>query len=215
MEASHRVGVLIGSLRVDSYNRKMARSLFQLLPPSMDLEIIEIDKLPMYNQDLDIHPPQEWLDFREKIKFYDAFLFVTPEYNRSVSAVLKNAIDIGSRPYGENLWTGKPAAVISVSIGSVGGFGANHHLRQSLVYLNMPTMQQPEAYIGEAAKLFDKKGLLSEYKTRQFMSDFMRAFARWIDLTADRPKWKPTESPEADLSSQKGPGQPSYDRFFR
>src|SRR5690242_19283047 len=109
----------------------------------------------MYNQDLDASPPKEWVDFKNRLSSFDGVIFVTPEYNRSIPGVLKNAIDVASRPYGKSAWDGKPAAVISVSPGSIGGFGANHHLRQSLVFINMPVMQQPEAYIGGASKIFD------------------------------------------------------------
>ena len=111
-------------------------------------------------------------------------LFVTPEYNRSVPGVLKNAIDVGSRPYGKSAWDGKPGAVVSVSPGAIGGFGANHHLRQSLVFLNMPAMQQPEAYIGGADKLFDASGKLTNDGTREFLQKFMAAFAAWIAINS-------------------------------
>jgi chromate reductase len=152
-----RIAVLVGSLRKASFNRKMAKALISLAPEPQMLEIIEIGGLPLYDQDYDDEgrPPAAWTTFREHIKSFDGFLFVTPEYNRSVPAVLKNALDVGSRPYGKSIWGEKPGAVISVSPGAIGGFGANHHLRQSLVFLNVPTMQQPEAYIGNAANLFD------------------------------------------------------------
>src|SRR3954454_12702387 len=133
----------------------------------------------IYNQDGDEHPPAAWTEFRERIRAADAVLFVTPEHNRSVPAALKNAIDIGSRPYGKSAWNGKPGAVISVSPGAIGGFGANHHLRQSLVFLNVPAMAQPEAYIGNAAALFDDSGALVNDSTRQFMQKFLDAFAQW------------------------------------
>ena len=122
----------------------------------------------------------EWTAFRQRIGAADAVLFVTPEYNRSVPAVLKNAIDIGSRPYGESAWSGKPGAVVSASPGGIGGFGANHHLRQSLVFLNVPAMAQPEAYIGGADKLFDGDGKLANDGTRKFLQTFMQAYESWI-----------------------------------
>lgn len=174
------IGVIVGSLRKESFNRKMALNLSELAPQSLRLEIIEIGGLPLYNEDLDKNPPAEWVEFREKIRSCDGVLFVTPEYNRSVPGVLKNAIDVGSRPYGQSAWQGKPGAVISVSPGAMGGFGANHHLRQSLVFLNVPTMQQPEAYIGGAAKLFDEKGKLTNDSTRDFAGKFMQAFGDWV-----------------------------------
>src|ERR1700741_1927438 len=139
------VAVMVGSLRKGSINRKVATALRELAPASLKLEIIEIGHLPLYNQDQDAKPPAEWTAFRQRIKDADAILFVTPEYNRSVPAPLKNAIDVGSRPYGQNAWSGKPAAIVSAAPGPTGAFGANHHLRQSLVFLNVPAMQQPEA----------------------------------------------------------------------
>src|SRR5689334_20206603 len=140
------IGVLIGSLRKESYNRKMARELMRIAPSSLQMEIIEIGELPHYNEDCEEHPSALVKDFRKRIKACDGLLFVTPEYNRSVPSVLKNALDVGSRPYGQNVWENKPAAVISVSSGPIGGFGANHHLRQTFVFLNIWAMQQPEAY---------------------------------------------------------------------
>ena len=175
-----KIGIFVGSLRKESFNRKMAKALMKLSPDSLNLEIVEIEGLPLYNQDLDDNPPAAWTEFRERIKNCDGVLFVTPEYNRSVPGVLKNAIDVGSRPYGENAWDGKPGAVVSVSPGAIGGFGANHHLRQSMVFLNIPVMQQPEAYIGNAANLFDESGNLANDSTREFAAKFMHAFAAWV-----------------------------------
>jgi chromate reductase, NAD(P)H dehydrogenase (quinone) len=177
-----RIAVIVGSLRKESFNRKMARALASLAPESLKLEIIEIGGLPLYNQDFDDDPPAAYVEFRKRIQEFDGFLFVTPEYNRSVPGVLKNAIDVGSRPYGKSVWNGKPGAVISVSIGAQGGFGANHHLRQSLVFLNVPTMPQPEAYIGNAASLFDESGNLSNDSTKQFAAKYMQAFAAWVEV---------------------------------
>jgi chromate reductase len=175
------VATIVGSLRKESYNRKMAHALADLAAPGMKLEIVEIGDLPLYNEDLEKNsPPAQWLAFRDRIRPFDAVLFVTPEYNRSVPGVLKNAIDVGSRPYGKSVWSGKPAAVVSVSPGAIGGFGANHHLRQSLVFLDMPALQQPEAYIGGAAKLFDDKGNLTNDGTRDFLKSFLQKFATWI-----------------------------------
>lgn len=174
------VAVLIGSLRRESFSRKVAKSLIALAPGSLKLEIIEIGELPMYNQDLDETPPIAWTAFRHRLNGFDGVLFVTPEYNRSVPAVLKNAIDVGSRPYGQSAWDGKPGAVVSVSPGPIGGFGANHHLRQSLVFLNVPAMPQPEAYIGGAANLFDGSGNLTDESKRESLRKFMTAFEIWV-----------------------------------
>ena len=173
--------ILVGSLRKESFSRMVAKALIAVAPKSVMLEILEIGQLPMYNQDLDDKPPSAWTDFRNRLKTFDGVIFVTPEYNRSVPGVLKNAIDVASRPYGQNALNGKPGGVISVSIGAIGGFGANHHLRQSLVFLNVPTMPQPEAYIGEAAKLFETNGNLSNDSTRQFLTKFMTAFVEWVE----------------------------------
>ena len=178
------IAVIVGSLRKESFNRKMAKALIKLSPDSLNLEIIEIGTLPLYNQDLDDSPPAAWTEFRERLKKFDGVLFVTPEYNRSVPGVLKNAIDVGSRPYGKSAWAGKPSAVVSVSPGAIGGFGANHHLRQSMVFLGMPAMQQPEAYIGGADKLFDGNGKLVNDGTRKFLQDFMQAYAAWVARNA-------------------------------
>ncbi|MEO8123416.1 MAG: NADPH-dependent FMN reductase [Burkholderiales bacterium] len=180
MSASVKVAVLIGSLRKDSYNRKMAQALIRLAPPTLALEIVEIGELPLFNQDLEKSPPPAVTAFKSRIEAADAVLFVTPEYNRSVPGVLKNAIDCASRPYGHSAWKGKPGAVVSVSSGAIGGFGANHHLRQSMVFLNVPMMCQPEAYIGNAAALFDEAGDVSEEETRTFLQQYMQAFADWV-----------------------------------
>jgi chromate reductase, NAD(P)H dehydrogenase (quinone) len=178
--ASPDVAVLVGSLRKDSLNRKMALALARLAAPVLSLQTVEIGDLPLYNQDLDASPPAPWARLRNRIKAADAVLFVTPEYNRSVPGALKNALDVGSRPYGQSAWNNKPAAVMSVSPGALGAFGANHHLRQSLVFLNMPAMQQPEAYVGGAAQLFDAEGNIANDATRQFLDGFVKSFAAWI-----------------------------------
>ena len=183
MATARTVAILIGSLRKDSFSRKIANTLVGLAPASLTFQIVEIGELPLYNQDLDTAtPPATWTSFRQKIRAADAVLFVTPEYNRSVPGVLKNALDVGSRSQqGASAWDGKPGAVVSVSPGALGAFGANHHLRQSLVFLNVPTMQQPEAYIGGAANLFDASGQLTNESTRDFFRKVMQAFASWID----------------------------------
>ena len=184
MAATRNVAVIVGSLRKESFNRKMAKAVVAIAQPPLKLEIVEIGHLPFENQDYESDPPQVVRDFKQKIESFDAVLFVTPEYNRSMPGVLKNAIDVGSRPYGKSSWSRKPAGVISVSPGAIGGFGANHHLRQSLVFLDMPALQQPEAYIGNAASLFDEKGALVNDSTREFMQKYLQAFAQWIERNA-------------------------------
>jgi len=178
------VAVLIGSLRKDSLNRKLAHAIMEIAPSSLKLEEVPIIDLPLYNPDLDDAPLAPWTALRQRIKRAEAVLFVTPEHNRSVPAALKNAIDIASRPYGANAWNGKPAAVVSASPGAIGGFGANHHLRQSLVFLNMAPLQQPEAYIGHADKLFGADGKLNNDGTRKFLGDFLAAFDKLIGVNA-------------------------------
>jgi len=177
------VAVLVGSLRKDSFNRKIANTLAGVAPDTLKLDIVEIGDLPLYNPDLDGDaPPQAWTAFRNKVRGVDAVLFVTPEYNRSVPAALKNALDVGSRPYGKSVWSGKPGAVVSASPGAIGAFGANHHLRQSLVFLDVPTLQQPEAYISHVDDLLDGDGRILRDETRDFLARFMERFAAWTAL---------------------------------
>ena len=176
------VCVLLGSLRKASFSGMLANALMPLAPSSMEPEVVEIGQLPFYNQDLERvidPPPAPWTAFRQRVKAADAVLFVTPEYNRP--AVLKNALDVGSRPYGSSVWDRKPGAIVSGSPSAIGAFGANHHLRQSLVFLNVPTMQQPEAYVGHAHKLFGQHGKLINDDTRKFLQQFMQAFANWAE----------------------------------
>lgn len=182
----YNIAVIVGSLRKESYNLKTAKTLIELAPESLSLEMLNIADLPMFNEDLEATPPKEWVRFREQIIAADGILFLTPEYNRSVTGVLKNAIDVGSRPYGENSWNGKPAAIVSVSIGAISGFGANHHLRQSLVFVNVHTMAQPEAYIGGAGSLFDDNGKLTDDSTKDFLKSFMVAFEKWIHANVQK-----------------------------
>ncbi|MGY3077929.1 chromate reductase [Bradyrhizobium sp. LM6.10] len=180
MDQPRDVAVIVGSLRKASINRMVANALAELAPAGLKLGIVEIGQLPLYNQDGDDDPPAEWTAFRERVRAADSVLFVTPEYNRSVPAALKNALDVGSRPYGKSAWSGKPGAVVSASPGGIGGFGANHHLRQSLVFLDVPAMPQPEAYIGGADRLFDADGKLVNEETRKFLQGFMQSYAAWV-----------------------------------
>lgn len=183
--ATRQVAVLVGSLRKESYSRKIARALAALAPSSLALEIVEIGQLPLYNQDEEgPNPPAPWAELRRRIKAADAVLFVTPEYNRSVPGVLKNAIDVGSRPPGQGAWQGKPGAVVSVTPGALGAFGANHHLRQSLVSVDVAAMPKPEAYIAGVAGLLDAQGNLANEATRDLLKKFMEAFAGWIEKLA-------------------------------
>jgi chromate reductase, NAD(P)H dehydrogenase (quinone) len=177
------VAVLVGSLRRESITRKVAQAIMGLAPASLTLEIVEIRDLPLYNEDFEANIPAAWSQFRARISRADAVLFMTPEYNRSIPSPLKNAIDVGSRPYGKSSWAGKPAAVVSVSPGAMGGFGANHHIRQSLVFLDMPTLQQPEVYLAHADKLLDATGRITSDSTRAFLTSFLQTFDAWIERT--------------------------------
>ncbi len=176
----YKIAVIVGSLRKESYNLKTAKAIMEVAPESLELELLDISGLPMFNEDLEETPPKEWVKLRDEIRAVDGLLFLTPEYNRSIPGVLKNVIDICSRPYGENVWNGKPAAVVSVSIGAISGFGANHHLRQSLTFVNVLAMAQPEAYIGDAANLFDDNGKLTNNSTKDFLKNFMVSFEEWV-----------------------------------
>ena len=160
MTQVRKVAIVVGSLRKESLSRKLATAITVLAPANLAFEFVDIGQL---------------------VKAADAVLFVTPEYNRSVPGVLKNAIDVGSRPYGSSVWNGKPAAVVSNSPGAIGGFGAYHHLRQTLVFLNMPTVNQPETYIGHVATLFGENGELTNEATREFLTGFTKVFADLIE----------------------------------
>jgi chromate reductase len=176
-----RVGVIVGSLRQAAFTRQLAHALPSLAPPSLTLVEIGIGDLPLYNEDLEtVAPPAAWTTFRNAVAVCDAILFVTPEYNRSIPGALKNALDVGSRPWGKSVWNDKPGAIISLTPGALGAMAANHHLRQVLVALNLAAMPHPEAYIPAAATLFDQEGDLKNAATRQFLSDFMRSFGTWV-----------------------------------
>lgn len=167
-----KIGILVGSLRKDSYNKLVAKQFAELLPEGFEAKFIKIDDLPYYNEDLEVDGsvPEAWTRFRQELGEVDGVFFFSPEYNRSIPAALKNALDVGSRPYGASVWGGKPALVVTVSPGGPGGFGANHIIRQSLVFLDMPTLQQPEAYIGGITNLVDENGKIVEGTVTFFQS---------------------------------------------
>lgn len=176
-----RVGVIVGSLRKGAYTRMLARALPELTPPSLQLVEIGIGDLPLYNYDLETdNPPPAWTTFRTAVKATDALLFVTPEFNRGIPGALKNAMDVGSRPWGHSAWAGKPGGVISMTPGALGAMAANHQLRQVLLAVDVPAMPYPEAYIPDAETLFDASGRLTNDRTRQFLQTFMEAFATWV-----------------------------------
>ena len=175
------IGVFVGSLREGAFSKSVAKYLARIAPENFELKLIDIGHLPLFNQDLETNPPDAWVRFKADVGALDGFLFVTPEHNRSVPAALKNALDVGSRPYGTSVWGGKPGAVVSVSPGAIGGFGANHHLRQTLAFLDVFVMQQPEAYIGSVMSSLDEKGEVVGDSLKGFLKDFLNAFARWAD----------------------------------
>jgi chromate reductase len=185
MAQPRTVAVIVGSLRKDSVTRKVARAIEAVAPTHLKFDEVPIGDLPLYDQDIESDPPASYVAFRDRVRAADAVLFATPEYNRSVPGALKNAIDVGSRPYGASVWNGKPAAVVSVSPGAIGGFGANNHLRQSLVFLNMPALQH-EAYIGNAFSLFGDDGELTNEGTAEFLRALGQTFADWIEKTIDQ-----------------------------
>jgi chromate reductase len=183
--ANHQIAIVVGSLREGSINRKIARSMCAMRGDGLECSLIDIGDLPLYNQDYDglAEQPASYTRFREQIASADGILFCTPEYNRGVPGVLKNAIDVGSRPYGKSVWNRKPAAIISASPGAIGGFGANHQLRQACVFLDMPVMQQPEAYLGHVNDdSFDADGCLKDGSLKELVEKLAHAFHDWVDV---------------------------------
>lgn len=182
---AYKIAIIVGSLREGSLNRKMARSICAIRGDNLDCSMVEIGDLPLYNQDYDSLPeqPEAYVRFRDQVRDKDGVLFVSPEYNRGVPGVLKNAIDVGSRPYGQSVWDRKPAAIVTVSTGSIGGFGSNHQIRQSCVFLNMPVMQQPEAYLGHVSDdSFDESGCLNEGPLKDLVTKLAYSFHDWVDM---------------------------------
>ena len=180
---AYKIAIIVGSLRKESLNRRVARSICGLRGDNLDCSMIEIGDLPLYNQDLDADPPEQWTRFRQQVGAADGVLFVSPEYNRGIPGVLKNAIDVGSRPYGQSVFDKKPAAIVSASPGAIGGFGANHQLRQACVFLNMPVMQQPEAYLGHVSDdSFGEEGCLKEGPLKELVKTLAHAFHDWVEM---------------------------------
>ncbi len=179
MTQNSTVAVIVGSLRAASLSRKTAKALIERAPSSLACKMVQIGDLPLYNEDLDSHAPEPWVRLRAEVAASDAVLFVTPEYNRSIPGCLKNALDVGSRPPGHSVWAGLPTGVVSVTPYKLGAFGANHALRQTFVFLDMPVMQQPEAYVGGAADLFGDGDEITNSGTDKFLTTFMERFADW------------------------------------
>jgi chromate reductase len=202
----HKIAILVGSLRKDSINRKIGRSICAMAGDMLDCEILEIGNLPLYNQDSDANPPPEFTAFRETIAAKDGILFVSPEYNRGIPGVLKNAIDVGSRPYGQSVFDKKPAAIVSASPGSIGGFGANHQIRQAAVFLNMPVMQQPEAYLSHVNDdSFDAEGCLKDGPLKDLVLVLAKAFADWVDMIHKSRRLLAEDSAHAAQAREKAP----------
>ena len=180
---AYKIAIIVGSLREGSLNRRVARSICAIRGDNLDCSMIEIGDLPLYNQDLDANPPEQWSRFRQQIAAADGVLFVSPEYNRGIPGVLKNAIDVGSRPYGQSVWDRKPAAIVTASPGAIGGFGSNHQIRQACVFLNMPVMQQPEAYLSNVSEEeFDSEGRLGDGNLKGFLEKIAHAFHDWVEM---------------------------------
>lgn len=176
---------LVGGISRNSLNKKYFRSIQELSVPNFEFETFDITKLPFFSQDLEMDPPDIVTEYKEKIREAEAVLFITPEYNRSFPGVLKNAIDWGSRPYGQNLWNHKAAALLGASPGAIGTFGAQHHLRQVLAYLNMRVLGQPEVYFN-ASHAFDDQDRLTDEKTKDIILHFFEAFNEWIHLVTEK-----------------------------
>ncbi|MEJ8764617.1 MULTISPECIES: NADPH-dependent FMN reductase [unclassified Oceanobacillus] len=175
-----KVGIVVGSIRNNSFSEQLAKNIVELFPAGYEAEFVEIADLPLYNQDSDENIPEVYTNFRNTIKGLDAVIFVTPEHNRSIPAALKNALDVGSRPYGSNVWDGKPALIVSQSPSNLSGFGANHHLRQVLAFLNMPVVQQPEVYIANVHELLGEDGKVTNQDTIGFLQSVVDAYVSFI-----------------------------------
>jgi chromate reductase len=179
---ARRVAVIVGSLRADAYSGRVAAALRSVAPPTLNLGEVKIGALALYNHDLETaDPPAPWAVFREAIRSSDAVLFVTPEFNRGVPGAVKNAVDVGSRPYGKSVWDGKPVGIVSTSPSPLGGFGANHQLRQNLSFFGVHLLHQPEMYIGMVNTLVEEGGRIADDKTREFFAKYMATFAAWIE----------------------------------
>jgi chromate reductase len=177
--SQYPIAVVVGSLRKDSFNRKLATALAKLAPPEFSFKQVKIDDLPLYNQDDDARPAETVKRLKTEITAARGLLFVTPEYNRSIPGVLKNAIDHASRPYGQSVWGGKPAGVIGVSVGAIGTAMAQQHLRNMLAYLDVPTLGQPEAFIQAKEGLFDASGNIGQ-DSRKFLQEWMDRYVAWV-----------------------------------
>lgn len=182
--SKYQIAVLVGSLRRDSINRKLANALVKLAPPEFSFKQLEIGNLPLYNQDDDANQAMSVKRLKSEIVAAQGLLFVTPEYNRSLPGVLKNALDHASRPHGQNSWAGKPAGVVGASIGAIGTAVAQQHLRNVLAFLDVPTLGQPEVFIQIKDGFFDEAGNIVNADTRKFLQDWMNRYATWVEKHA-------------------------------
>ena len=181
--AQYKIAVVVGSLRKESFNRKFAKALVKLAPAEFTFDMVQVGDLPLYNQDDDAHPPEQAQRLKREVSAAQGLLFVTPEYNRSIPGVLKNALDHASRPYGQNAWAKKPAGVIGVSVGTIGTAMAQQHLRNILAYLDVPTLGQPEAFIQMKDGLIDATGEIGP-DSRKFLQAWMDAYVAWVKKIA-------------------------------
>jgi chromate reductase, NAD(P)H dehydrogenase (quinone) len=178
--SQYQIAVVVGSLRRDSFNRQLANAVIALAPPELSFKQVRIDDLPLYNQDDDANPADPVKRLKAEIKESQGVLFVTPEYNRSISGVLKNAIDHASRPYGQSVWAGKPAGVMGASVGATGTSMAQQHLRTMLAYLDMPTLGQPEVFIHVKDGFFGEDGGIANESSRTFLQGWMDRYVEWV-----------------------------------
>ena len=181
MASPHNIVVIVGSLRKESFTLKIANALRKLAPDTVKLDVTTLHGISFFNQDLEATPPADWVAFREKLQKSNGILFVTPEYNRSISGVLKNAIDVGSRPYGKSSFNGKPTGIVSNSPGPLGGVSAAKHLQNILPGICGPILQQPEIYLNGVGDAFDDKGELTKDSPRQALQQYVDAFAAHVE----------------------------------
>ena len=200
---AYKIAIIVGSLREGSINRRVARTICGLRGDNLHCSMVEIGDLPLYNQDLDANPPEQWTRFRKQVSGADGVLFCSPEYNRGIPGVLKNAIDVGSRPYGQSVFDKKPAAIVTASPGSIGGFGANHQIRQAAVFLNMPIMQQPEAYLGHVSDdSFGEDGCIKEGPLKDLISGLAQSFHDWVHMIHESRRLLAEDSAHAALQAK-------------
>jgi len=181
MATPHNVVVIVGSLRKESFSLKIANALVKLAPATLKLNLVTLHDISFFNQDLEATPPADWVNFRETLQKSSGVLFVTPEYNRSIPGVLKNAIDVGSRPYGKSSFIGKPIGIVSNSPGPLGGVSAAKHLQNILPGISGPIMGQPEIYLNAVGDAFDEKGHLTKEALQKVLQQYIDAFAAFIE----------------------------------